>query len=310
MDRLWTPWRMQYVTGADEPEGPEGRAGIFLDALADADNPDSLVVHIGTHGFVIMNLFPYNTGHMMVVPKRRVADLTSLSEGERAELFELVSETTAVAETVLNCDGFNIGLNIGSVAGAGIAQHLHIHVVPRWLGDANFMPITANTMVLPELLPATTARMKGEFTARTTRRHSPGIHSTSGSVVYLPDEKKFVLRVSQDGSVVLPKGHIEEGESAADAAIREVSEETGFASTITNWLGVDEYDYQGSSFHTTYFFAVGAMTPDVEAHLGTDTVLVDIDIAADKLTFPALTRIAERAIELVGRSKAERKSAE
>ena len=228
---------MNYVTGSIDSDSGSDRSRIFLRALEDADNPDSLVVHRGEHGFVIMNLFPYNTGHMMVVPNRPVPSLDQLSSLERSDLMELTNLASGVATRVLRCDGINIGLNIGAVGGAGITEHLHIHVVPRWLGDANFMPITAGTMVLPELLPATTARIKGEFAAGTVSSTRTGVHSTAGALVFLPEDGTFVVRKAKDGTLVIPKGHIEEGESASDAAIREVHEETGYQATITNWGG-------------------------------------------------------------------------
>lgn len=290
---------MGYVTESSSDPEPRDRGAIFTEALATADDPDSLVVHRGRHAFVIMNLFPYNTGHMMVVPNRRVASLDLLAPDERAEMMELTSAATEVAGVVLRCDGFNVGLNIGTIAGAGIAEHLHMHVVPRWLGDANFMPITADTMVLPELLPATTARIKGEFVARTIRAESPTIHSTAGAIVYLSDQRRFVLRKAKDGTIVLPKGHIEEGESAADAAIREVLEETGVRATITNWLGVDRFEHQGSEFHTVYFCAVGEPTSALADHLDEDVILASDDEIAKMLTFEQNQQLAQRAVELL-----------
>jgi len=299
MERLWTPWRMDYVTGSASTAGSSDRANIFLDALASAEDPDSLVVQRGTHAFVIMNLFPYNTGHLMVVPNRRVAALDTLGPDERAEMMELVSAATSVAGAVLRCDGVNIGLNIGAVAGAGIADHLHIHIVPRWLGDANFMPLTADTMVLPELLPATTARIKGEFAARQAREADGHIASTAGALVYLPGERRFVVRKADDGTIVLPKGHIESGESAADAAIREVMEETGFEATITNWLGTDRFEHAGRAFHTVYFLAVGKRAPAVDEHLGSDTLLVDPREVIGTFSFPRFGELAARSVRLL-----------
>lgn len=302
MNRLWTPWRMQYVTGSTESTSRAVRPNIFLDALESASDPDSLVVHRGQLAFVIMNLFPYNTGHMMVVPNRQVQSLEELTFGERSDMMELVSSATEVANSVLRCDGFNIGLNIGSVAGAGIAEHLHMHVVPRWMGDANFMPITAETMVLPELLPATAARLKGEFASREARRRDPAVRSTAGAIVYLPSEQKVVFRKAEDGTIVFPKGRVEAEESAADAAIREVAEETGFAATVTQWAGIDEFEHCGTRFHAVYFFGVGTRTPAVDDHLDRDTLLVNVDSAGDRLSFPALQRLMERCVALIRRS--------
>ena len=301
MERLWTPWRMQYVTGSTGDNDQVSRSDVFVAALESADDPDSLVVHRGNHAFIIMNLFPYNTGHMMVVPNRKVQTLDELTPDERAEIMELTSVATEVANRVLRCDGFNIGLNIGTIAGAGIADHLHLHVVPRWTGDANFMPITASTMVLPELLPSTTARLKGEFIARSAASRNPEAHSTAGALVYLPSERKLILRRAKDGTIVLPKGHIEPGESAADAAMREVREETGFASTIIRWVGTDSFEHAGRSFHTVYFFATGSWTEEAAEHLETDTLLLELTDAEEQVSFPALQALVARCSELIDR---------
>ncbi len=291
---------MGYVTGAESTTETALRRDVFLSALESAADPDSLVVYLGTDAFVIMNLFPYNTGHMMVVPKRRVAALDELSSIERAELMELVNAATEVGSRVLACDGFNIGLNIGAVAGAGIAEHLHFHIVPRWLGDANFMPIAANTMVLPELLPATTARIKGEFAARAVAQAgADALHSTAGALTYLVDEQRFVLRRAADGTIVIPKGHIEAGESAAAAATREVWEETGFRATVTNWGGIEQFEHHDENFHVVYFVATGQRTPEAEDHLKNDTILVASDEVVGRLSFESSRAVARRALEVL-----------
>jgi ATP adenylyltransferase len=292
---------MPYVTGAVRANSPEDSDDIFIQALETAADADSLVVHLGRHAFIIMNLFPYNTGHMMVVPRRKVAALEELEPGERAELMELVTLAMQAARAVLRCHGFNAGLNIGAVAGAGVADHLHLHVVPRWLGDANFMPIAASTMVLPELLPATTARLKGEFASLTARADSDALHLTAGAVVYLPDDDRLVLRRSRDGLLVVPKGHIEPGESAAEAAIREVLEETGYSCTITNWAGRDAFENERGAWHNVYFFAVGRPTAAADEHIGRDVELVEPSAAAELVDFPQLRAVVERGAQLVER---------
>ena len=299
MNRLWTPWRMSYVTGQDQSPEPTDSRGIFVAALESAGTPDSLVVHRGSDAFAIMNLFPYNTGHMMVVPNRKVAVLEELSSPERHDLIELVSEATSIVETVLRCDGVNVGFNIGTDAGAGVSDHLHVHIVPRWRGDANFMPTIAQTAIFPELLQATTARIKAEFATRSVAASTPGIRRTAGALVYLPGEKRFVFRKANDGSFVLPKGHIEPEESAADAAIREVHEETGYRSTIVNWLGINEFTLDGEEFHTPYFLAHGARTDAVDGHLGIDTVLVKPDAAIDTVSIPGLRPLIQRGLDLL-----------
>ena len=294
MKRLWTPWRMGYVTKQ------QGHVeNVFLDALASAYEPDTLVLHRGEHSFIIMNLFPYNSGHMMVVPNEAIPSIEDLNSSQRAEMFELVNLAVLAARPVLRCDGFNIGLNIGSVAGAGITEHLHIHVVPRWVGDANFMPITADTMVLPELLPTTYARLRAELETILARQGLTSEQS-AGAIVYLPELDKVVLRRAQDGQIVVPKGHIEPGESAAEAAIREVHEETGYEAILTGWAGSEIIPAKGTgSQHVVYFTAVGRETPDVAAHLGTDVELVGLDQAVTAIEFDSLREIVVNAINVI-----------
>src|SRR5690606_12213301 len=120
------------------------------------------IVHRGESAFLIMNLFPYNTGHLMIVPNEHVASPEAASEAAIQGMAALLPPTLRALRRVLTCDGFNVGFNIGDVAGAGVAGHLHQHIVPRWKGDANFMPILASTMVLPELIPVTYAKVRAE----------------------------------------------------------------------------------------------------------------------------------------------------
>lgn len=157
--RLWTPHRMVYLQGADRPPNDDaGPACPFCRAptLPDADG---LVVVRGEHAFVVLNLYPYNTGHIMVCPYRHVSLYPDLDDAETAEVAELTKTAMRVLTRVSGCQGFNIGMNQGSVAGAGIAAHLHQHVVPRWGGDANFLPVIATTKALPELLAETRDRL-------------------------------------------------------------------------------------------------------------------------------------------------------
>lgn len=295
MQRLWTPWRMKYVVGTNTKATDD----IFVDALEHADEPDSLVLYRTEHCFLIMNLYPYNTGHMMAVPNEKVPSIEDLDAGTRAELFELVNLAVETARPVLRCDGFNIGLNIGNIAGAGVSDHLHIHIVPRWLGDANFMPITASTMVLPETIPATYARLRGQFESDRIRDQK-GVEVTAGCITYLPESDEIVLRRTASGEIVLPKGHIEPGENAAEAAVREVHEETGFLAQITGWAGCDDYiSDAGNRIHVVFFLAEGERTPDVEEHLETDTLLVPLDDAAGKLDVPNLADLVQRVTPLI-----------
>ena len=158
MDRLWTPWRLSYVTEAGTP--PAGC--IFCDALARIDT-EPLVVHRGRVSFVILNKFPYNNGHLMVVPHRHAARLADLAAGELVELIELTQLAERALSGVYRPHGLNMGLNLGKPAGAGVLDHLHMHVVPRWSGDTNFMSVVGETRVLPEELPATAARLRAAF---------------------------------------------------------------------------------------------------------------------------------------------------
>lgn len=160
-ERLWTPWRMAYVGGSTPSSGC-----VFCQAPARDDDVANLILHRGKHCFVIMNLYPYNTGHLMVVPYEHVDDLATLQPEARGELAELSASFCTGLKQVMGCDGMNLGMNLGSVAGAGIADHLHQHIVPRWKGDANFMPIVGGTKVLPELIPATYGKLRAEVARR------------------------------------------------------------------------------------------------------------------------------------------------
>ena len=136
---------------------------VFCKALALEDGPDNLIVHRARHGFVILNRFPYTSGHVMVVPFRHEPTLENLQPAERADMMELTSRATAVLRRVYQTEAFNIGMNIGEAAGAGIKEHVHIHIVPRWVGDTNFMSTLASTRVLPETLADTWIRIAGGF---------------------------------------------------------------------------------------------------------------------------------------------------
>ena len=164
MDRLWTPWRLAYVTDASTP--PPGC--IFCDALAHLAT-EPLVVHRGERAFVILNKFPYNNGHLMVVPHRHVSRLAALDTADLGELMALAQLAERALAQVYRAHGFNMGLNLGTPAGAGIADHLHMHVVPRWNGDTNFMSVVGETRVLPEELPATADRLREVFRELSSR---------------------------------------------------------------------------------------------------------------------------------------------
>jgi ATP adenylyltransferase len=150
-DRLYTPHRMAYLQGEGRPATGSGDACPFCEAPGlPAD--DGLVVHRGRQVYVVLNLYPYNAGHLLVCPYRHVAEYTDLSDAEVAEVASVTQQAMRVIRAVSGAHGFNIGMNQGAVSGAGIAGHLHQHVVPRWGGDSNFMPIIGGTKVIPQLL--------------------------------------------------------------------------------------------------------------------------------------------------------------
>src|SRR5215204_7503017 len=180
---LWTPWRMRYVAGADREEGC-----IFCNRLAEQDDVQSLILHRGERAFVIMNLYPYNTGHLMIVPNAHVASPEDAEAAALHEMAELRGPVLRAIRRALSPDGFNLGLNVGAPAGAGVADHLHQHVVPRWRGDANFMPILASTMVMPELIPATYAKTRAEL-----ERELLGVQHVT-AVILSDDDGVILLR--------------------------------------------------------------------------------------------------------------------
>jgi ATP adenylyltransferase len=150
---LWAPWRLEYVQSADETHGC-----VFCTAL-EGDDEDNLVVHRGTRAFVLLNKFPYASGHFMVAPQRHEGAFGALDADEVAEIHTLADDGMSGLSEIYRPDGFNLGWNLGRVAGAGVVDHVHLHVVPRWSGDTNFMPVLADVKVLPEHLTATRARL-------------------------------------------------------------------------------------------------------------------------------------------------------
>jgi ATP adenylyltransferase len=158
LERLWTPWRNEYVTSAGESEGC-----IFCDHLAQEDDRAARILHRGRKTFVILNAFPYNTGHLMVAPFRHVGDICDLENDERDEMMSLTSQSIAIIRDAMKAHGFNVGMNLGTVAGAGIPGHIHMHVVPRWGGDTNFMPVVGRTKVLPEMIEQTDEKLRPFF---------------------------------------------------------------------------------------------------------------------------------------------------
>lgn len=158
MNRMWSPWRMEYMDLHDKIDGC-----VFCMAKTLPDGLENLIAFRGERAFVILNLYPYTSGHLMVVPFEHKPNLEVLDEPTRAEMMELSSRCMSVLREIYNPDGFNMGANIGEAAGAGVAGHVHIHIVPRWVGDTNFMSTLGATRVLPEALEATYRKVREAF---------------------------------------------------------------------------------------------------------------------------------------------------
>ena len=163
--RLWAPDRLAYVQGENRPESDEAGEDCPFCRAPGADDETSLVVARGEHCYVVLNLYPYNPGHVLVCPYRHEAAFVDLTEDEAHELVELTQQTVRALTEAFAPNGFNLGINQGSIGGAGIAAHLHQHVVPRWGGDTNFMPVIAQTKVLPQSLPDTRDALRAAWRA-------------------------------------------------------------------------------------------------------------------------------------------------
>jgi len=157
MEHIWAPWRIEYI----KMEKPAGC--ILCDKPGQNSDAENYILYRGNKNFVIMNSYPYNPGHIMVAPYRHVASLDELTDSELHEHFEIVRRSTKILREVFNPGGFNIGINLGKVAGTGIDEHVHTHVVPRWQGDTNFMPVISGARVVPEALAETYRKLKSKF---------------------------------------------------------------------------------------------------------------------------------------------------
>lgn len=221
-DHLWTPWRMRYVVDDVREDGC-----VFCNRLTSNQDADSLILHRGDRAFIIMNLFPYNTGHVMIVPNAHTATLEDADPETLSELASLRAPLLRALRRALSPEGFNLGLNIGAIAGAGVAGHLHEHVVPRWLGDANFMPVIASTTVMPELIPVTYAKIRSELAREL------GNSELAISVVF-----------SQDGCLVLteagralPRVGVVDGEPVWRTILRDALSRGAVDAELVGWAG-------------------------------------------------------------------------
>ena len=157
MDYLWTPWRFQYMTIAAADKLPDC---IFCDAAKRTDDEVTLVVHRAVSSFVILNKFPYTSGHLMIVPYKHTAELSALDAATVTEMMQLAQRTETAFKSLYKPDGMNFGMNLGRAAGAGVAGHLHLHGLPRWFGDTSFLSVTGETRILPETLDTTFQRLR------------------------------------------------------------------------------------------------------------------------------------------------------
>ena len=164
MRRMWSPWRSQYIqTFKKPPKGPKRGRSLFTSAWKSRADDKHLIVCRGTHCFVIMNRYPYNSGHLMIVPYRQTSDIQELSLVELAEVMQMSQRAMRALDIVMHPQGYNFGANIGRASGAGIDEHVHFHVVPRWNGDTNFMPVLADTKVISEDMKSTLKKLRNAF---------------------------------------------------------------------------------------------------------------------------------------------------
>lgn len=212
---------MQYIGGEKR-----GRGCVFCSHIAAMDDRSSLILHRSERAVVIMNLYPYNTGHIMIVPNQHEPSPETLDDATTIDMALLIPKTLRALRAALKPDGFNLGVNLGDDAGAGIAAHLHQHIVPRWRGDTNFMPLLSGTKVLPELLPVTYAKLRAEFDRESAERIT---------VVVTGESESSLLLASSGGRVELPRVTVS-GEPLWRIANRYVAE-AGIEATLVGWAG-------------------------------------------------------------------------
>jgi len=158
MEHIWSPWRYQYISNVEHVPGC-----VFCRVVQEQHDDQNFVVHRATFNFLILNLFPYTPGHLMVVPYKHAASLAEVDDQTTTEMMQLAKRAQSALESEYKPNGFNIGMNLGRAAGAGVADHLHLHIVPRWNGDANFVSIVGETRVLPEDLQTTWSKLQKHF---------------------------------------------------------------------------------------------------------------------------------------------------
>ena len=158
MKQMWSPWRSQHIDELQDKK--EDRKALFSRIAEEHDDDRNLVVHRGEHLYVVMNRFPYNNGHLLIVPYRQVESFDELNEDEQFETARLISSCIQWLREAVHAEGFNVGMNLGEAAGAGVPEHLHVHVIPRWSGDTNFMPTLADVKVVPEAMQDTYRKLK------------------------------------------------------------------------------------------------------------------------------------------------------
>ena len=166
MFRLWAPWRMKYIVGGKDNSSKKSRQSndcVFCSIVKEIDCVENLILKRGEYCYIVLNKYPYSNGHLMVVPFSHIRDLEELEPKEYNEIFSFVQLSVSVLKKCFMADGFNVGFNIGETAGAGIAKHLHMHVVPRWNGDPNLMSVISETRILPESLETSYSTLSGCF---------------------------------------------------------------------------------------------------------------------------------------------------
>jgi ATP adenylyltransferase len=164
MDRLWSPWRYDYIKSGSSDESSEPPSCVFCSLLAaEGDDESKFIVHRAAHNFVVLNIYPYISGHLLIVPYEHLAELAAAEKETTDEMMDLTKRCQAVLRDVYHPHGFNLGMNLGRSAGAGVADHFHMHIMPRWTGDANFMSTIGETRVIPEDLTTTYRKLQGRI---------------------------------------------------------------------------------------------------------------------------------------------------